>query len=570
MENKDFNDVLVAGGIQMIRQQFASVINKQPQPIQPQPQPQPSQTMTDSIELNEILKRYKIVEKLGKRTNQVFDVIENRLYNKSAFDYEVGASLARKFFSHCTQFIDIDEATHLRIKTHGADADDDIFERYYLIEGTDEAWDNREYERIKVSTLSHSKPKTYKDWKESTAKKIIRKENIMFDPTGKKEPPKSGHYINTFINPWLDIPPMDFDEAKRLSKPAIDLLLHMCNGDELICDWILNWLAIPLQKPGTKMGVALLFHSPMEGAGKNLFFEHLMGKIYTDRYAVLAAQHQLESNFTAWRENKLWIVYDEIFGGKQPHELSGIMKRIITGKTVVIEHKGKDSYEVENLANFVFLSNETKPVHLSINDRRFVVVTPKNRLDTDLAESITHDLASPDGVLANAFYNFLTQKDVGEQHAYTHPISNEAKDRLIEANKASWERFIEEWSKEEGNIPFVSCPITDLFTIYKYWCYDNNEVPTKMNKFSSYIRSIDLFVIERAKYIECEQKRQRQNNFVVIVEQMGQYQNIQKQDKFSRIYKKWIDSLKAIGYHTGRLHQSSISQLVHKGKFSDE
>ncbi|MFP3354887.1 VapE family protein, partial [Pseudoalteromonas sp. SIMBA_153] len=75
---------------------------------------------------------------------------------------------------------------------------------------------------------------------------------------------------------------IEIDEAAAMCKPITDLLLHLCEGDQTIYDWVIRWLAIPLQRPGTKLDTALIFHGEIQGAGKSLFFDRIMTRIYGD------------------------------------------------------------------------------------------------------------------------------------------------------------------------------------------------------------------------------------------------------------------------------------------------
>ena len=59
----------------------------------------------------------------------------------------------------------------------------------------------------------------------------------------------------------------------------LELLRHLCaesaqTADEVdaVVEWVLRWIALPLQQLGTKMQTALRFHGA-QGTGKNLFFD---------------------------------------------------------------------------------------------------------------------------------------------------------------------------------------------------------------------------------------------------------------------------------------------------------
>lgn len=120
-----------------------------------------------------------------------------------------------------------------------------------------------------------------------------------------------------------------------MCSPVIDLLKHLCGTDTQALDWVLNWLAIPLQNLGTKMDTALIVHGHIQGAGKSLFFDRIMRRIY-EQYKLMLGQGQLDSQYNDWVEGKLFCVFEEILQGKERYSQMGMIKQLITGDTVYI------------------------------------------------------------------------------------------------------------------------------------------------------------------------------------------------------------------------------------------
>lgn len=126
---------------------------------------------------------------------------------------------------------------------------------------------------------------------------------------------------------------------KRLLAPVRDdaacenlrwLISFLCNNDAEALDWLVKWLAYPLQHMGAKMDTAILFHSTMEGSGKSLLFADVMGELY-GRYGATVGQAQLEGNFNAWQSGKLWAVFEEVVSRDQRYNQVGKIKHMITG-----------------------------------------------------------------------------------------------------------------------------------------------------------------------------------------------------------------------------------------------
>ena len=47
---------------------------------------------------------------------------------------------------------------------------------------------------------------------------------------------------------------------------------------EALYQWVLRWLAYPIQHPGAKMQTTIVIHGP-QGTGKNMFFEAIVTAI---------------------------------------------------------------------------------------------------------------------------------------------------------------------------------------------------------------------------------------------------------------------------------------------------
>src|SRR5699024_5657113 len=127
--------------------------------------------------------------------------------------------------------------------------------------GTKEVWDDVERIRLPVDTIKLARPNEYEIWLKSEARITIKADNIWFDPTRTKTPKHDKDIaINTFDGLPLKPIETDIKDAAKMCKPITDLLLHLCEGKQEVYEWVLRWLAIPLQQPGTKLDTALIFH----------------------------------------------------------------------------------------------------------------------------------------------------------------------------------------------------------------------------------------------------------------------------------------------------------------------
>lgn len=341
-----------------------------------------------------------------------------------------------------------------------ADAVDELYmamrDRYVHLDGTDEAWDGKLQKRVGSKALRAAMGSGYKLWLDDPMRRIIRAEHLVFDP---KEKLGAG-YINTYTGlPEMPVPPGATHDAIQ------DLLADLCGGDGAAFTFVERWLALQLQKPGTKLASALLFHSEHHGAGKGLFFEDVVIPMF-GKYGNIVGQNELESSYMGWASEKLFILFEEISAPGDARRLQGRMKHMVTGRTQQIERKFLETKMEDNHANLVIHSNEENPQPLEQGDRRWLVVSPPHKLRPELKDAVLAELAS--GGVA-AYRQYLLELDLDGFHSHTEPPMTTAKRRLIDRNIKDWQLFFDEWQNGDLGLPFVACRTIDLFSAYLEW-----------------------------------------------------------------------------------------------------
>lgn len=195
-------------------------------------------------------------------------------------------------------------------------------------------------------------------------------DGICFNP-GKEAPPR-------FYNLWrgfaVDLPKPG-EKFSNLAKNSIDMfrehaLKNVCGGDEFLFGWLMGYFGHLIQRPWEKPLVAPVFRGS-KGVGKNALVERV-GHLLGNHFLITANRRFLIGNFNSHLENCLFMALDEAFwsGDKQAE---GTLKDLITGKTHNIEHKGKESYTVQNCTRVCIIGNEDWLTPASHDERRFAV-----------------------------------------------------------------------------------------------------------------------------------------------------------------------------------------------------
>ncbi|MDM9555641.1 bifunctional DNA primase/polymerase [Pseudomonas asiatica] len=429
----------------------------------------------DALDIDAAMRRFALVE----GSTNVWDVDKRRSMKRTGFEALVGKPLSKAWMERTDkkliaseQVQELEQARKMSSKKGGALKLEPL-DRYIYIDGTKEAWDREKKRRLPEGSVKMALGDAYQLWLNSPERRVVDVDHIVFDPTMTKDP---AIYINTFEG--LPLEPVRDDAACENLRWLISFL---CNNDAEALDWLVKWLAYPLQHMGAKMDTAILFHSTMEGSGKSLLFADIMGELY-GRYGATVGQAQLEGNFNAWQSGKLWAVFEEVVSRDQRYNQVGKIKHMITGKTVRMESKFINGWEESNHMNSAFLSNEIMPWPISEDDRRMLVMWPMETLPAERQKSIARELAN--GGVA-ALYGWLLDVDLGDFNQRTRPPKTEARQRLVELSRTAWQTFFYLWRNGElGHGLWGCCLTSDVYAMFLEWCSHNKENSMSHTKFS--------------------------------------------------------------------------------------
>ncbi len=315
-------------------------------------------------------------------------------------------------------------------------------------------------------------------WRDMRAhKKVVRIDEIGFDPGG-----TDPRITCNLWGGWPTVP------RQGKCDVLLSLLEYLCVEEEHnreVYLWVLRWLAYPIQNPGAKMRTALVFHGP-QGAGKNLFFETVMG-IYGE-YGRIVDQSAIEDKFNDWSSRKLFLIADEVVAQAELYHVKNKLKSLITGEWIRINPKNVAAHDEKNHVNLVFLSNEHKPLQLDKDDRRYTVVWTPEKLPESYYQSVREELDN--GGMA-ALHHHLLNLDLDGFNEHSKPPMTGAKRDLIDVSLGSVERFLREWEMGETPYPFCPCYRSDLYSAYNRWCRgDGVSKPREASQFYGHLAKL--------------------------------------------------------------------------------
>lgn len=346
-------------------------------------------------------------------------------------------------------------------------ADLSFLERFTLIYGTTTVWDAAKQQIVRLEAMKAAYGKKVDWWLASDQRKMVDQDKVVFDPTG--EIAKPGTHVNLFGG--LEIEPKPGD-----CSLIVKHLMNLCGDDDRLFHWVASWLALPLKRPGVKLRTSLILHGRQEGTGKSLMMD-VMRRIY-GRYSRSITQVQLQSEFNGWQSGMLFCVAEEVVSASERKNLKNLLQNMITNPVVQINEKNMPVREEASHANFAFLSNEQIPMLLNETDRRYTVIQIEEQRDPAYFRAIGEQMANG-GV--EAFYQWLLDYDLEGFDEYTLPFHTRARDHLITLGMQPDQRFIRYWSSGHTDLPYTTCPASDLYTGFRAWCKLNGErfVPTQ-------------------------------------------------------------------------------------------
>ena len=273
--------------------------------------------------------------------------------------------------------------------------------RFTLIYSTESVWDKAEQLMMKISAmrLAYGNDLVNRWLADERCNKALP-DQVVFDPSQTC----GDNCVNLFGGMKLEPKPGNVE-------PILDLIRHLTSRTSdkpeecaATMDWLLRWLAYPLQNVGSKLRTAVIMHGD-EGAGKNFLFD-LVVEIY-GKYGDLVGQDELEDKFNDWRSAKLFVVGDEVSSRAELVHNKNRLKALITSPFVQINPKNFARRSERNHMNIVFLSNELQPLALDNSDRRYLVVYTPRAKDPTYYEALNGHSDRHDRLLHRPFRNRL-------------------------------------------------------------------------------------------------------------------------------------------------------------------
>ena len=274
--------------------------------------------------------------------------------------------------------------------------------------------------------------------------------------------PGEERFVDGALNRWYpsDVVP------KRANTEPFQLLLDVIFGDNRQSEerrWFLCWAAYQLKYPGTKLHTACVIIGHEQGTGKTLLATSI-GKLFGRNFSVVT-QFELESQYTGWVQEKQFVLGEEITGSNKRQQ-SDRLKHLITSPSLIVNEKFVPAFELDNKANFIFISNHINAFIIEPSDRRlFVVEVVGTKRGSSFYDEYADWYDNQGGQAAVLHY--LLHYDTGGFNPNHAAYRTEAKSEIIEEHISPLQTWISKMKHDpDAFLRIRGQPSkSDLFTI---------------------------------------------------------------------------------------------------------
>lgn len=175
-----------------------------------------------------------------------------------------------------------------------------------------------------------------------------------------------------YYNLWRGFRAKPIQKPKACAAFLEHVRKNIAGGDEETAEWVLDWLAGIVQDPGGGPQTSMVLVGA-QGVGKTVVGEYLRAMIGNAHFVQLSHHDHFVGRFNADLAQKVLVHCDEAtWGGDKRSE--GALKALVTNRTITVEMKGKERFVIDNNVHLLVTSNESWPIPVNIDDRRFVLI----------------------------------------------------------------------------------------------------------------------------------------------------------------------------------------------------
>lgn len=260
--------------------------------------------------------------------------------------------------------------------------------------------------------------------------------------------------------------PVESYDFKIIQPFIMHIYAVICNSNAEIYNYLMKWVAFIFQKQNLRTCTAIVI-TGAQGCGKNTFTNQICKLLgfYAEENTNSKA---IFDQFNSVLFYKRLLICNEKNSFEENKKLNNdLLKSYITENTLQINFKYQDQMTVENVSNFIFLSNNFAPVKIEQGDRRFVVIRASSEHALDEAY-FTQLFATFNDSFYRNLLTFLLKMNISDFNPSIIPVTEE-REAIQEISRSKYELFIQDFIQEfiKG---FVK---TEAYAKFQEWCITN-------------------------------------------------------------------------------------------------
>jgi hypothetical protein len=191
----------------------------------------------------------------------------------------------------------------------------------------------------------------------------------------------------------------------------------------------------------------------------------------------------------------------------------GRLKNVITSNKTIYNEKGMKQAEVRNCCRFIFTTNESFPINIDKDDRRYFATSCSNILCKDAVfwKGFYKKLENRKSI--KGFFDYLKARDISNVNWMDFP-QTELRSDIIESSLHPIIYWVDEFirgeifqTKETQNFS-----ASDLYTHYKQHCVEN-----RINVYSSNSKSFGIVLKDNIDFAGCGIEKKKSCGVMVYV-----------------------------------------------------
>ncbi len=289
-------------------------------------------------------------------------------------------------------------------------------------------------------------------------------------------------------------------------KIGLDFILEhiklLCNNDEVMYEYFLDWTAHLLFKPEEKCGKFILFVGK-QGAGKSQMCKFLSLLVGGKKYMETSKpDRDVWGEFNGSMTNSYLVCLEEL-DFLQTKNSEGTFKNFITQPTIPINRKGKDLFMISSYHRYIGSTNNiNNPIKTEGKDRRNVIIRCGDERigDMEYFEKLETYIQSTN--TQRSFYDYLSNRDYHTFLKKKTPITEYHKD-LKESFEEPTIQFIREYiHKEYNDKKLLSFEVKqiELFKLYSTFLKkEGYKFETNNKRFGMMITNLNYKGIENKR-----------------------------------------------------------------------